>query len=439
MNAPHANPPFFVMAKPAGAACNLDCRYCFYKEKSSLYPDARAPVMDDHIVEDYIRGYIQSQPGHVVTFAWQGGEPTLLGIDFFRRAIELQRKYADCKTIQNAFQTNGVLLDDDWCALFREHGFLVGLSIDGPEDMHDAYRINQGGGGTFAQVMRGLDYLKSHRVEFNTLSVLHAGNAGSPLRLYRFLKRIGSRFHQYIPVVERFAPPDTDGEVSLVAPEYTGEAILTDWSITPQQYGQFLIGVFDEWVRRDVGQVFVRLFDSTLSTWLGHGAELCIHNEICGRGLALEYNGDLYACDHYVYPDYRLGNIMDGSLSALVFSERQVEFGRAKAAALPGQCRACDVRAACNGGCPKNRFSTTGDGEPGLNYLCAAYKGFFRHSAPYMRFIAGELARGGPPERVKAWAREKDRGFPGLKVGRNETCPCGSGRKFKKCCLAGAR
>lgn len=439
MNVPHVNPPFFVMVKPAGARCNLDCRYCFYKEKSSLYPDVRAPAMDDDILEEYIRRYIQSQPGNIITFAWQGGEPTLLGVDFFRRVTELQRKYANGKTVQNAFQTNGVLLDDAWCTLFREHGFLVGLSIDGPEDLHNAYRINQGGGGTFAQVMRGLDYLKKHRVEFNTLSVLHKGNTSNPLRLYRFLKRIGSRFHQYIPVVERSVLAETQDGISLVAPAFPGEALLTDWSITPEQYHQFLICVFDEWVRRDVGRVYVQLFDSTLSTWLGKGAELCIHNDTCGRGLALEHNGDLYSCDHYVYPDYRLGNIMEADLSALVFSERQLVFGRLKADTLPGQCRSCEVRTACNGGCPKNRFSTTEDGEPGLNYLCAAYKGFFHHSAPYMRFMADELARGGPPARVMAWAREKDRGFPGLKVGRNDFCPCGSGRKFKKCCMAGLR
>ncbi len=426
--------PFSVMVKPAGARCNLNCTYCFYQEKDSLYPDARAPAMSDDVQENFIRRYIQSQPGNTVTFAWQGGEPTLLGVDYFRQVVTLQQKHAEGKTIENAFQTNGVLLDDAWCSLFKEHGFLIGLSIDGPEDLHDAYRINKGGAGSFRQVMRGLDCLKKHQVEFNTLTVLHKDNANHPLRIYRFLKQIGSRFQQYIPIVERAGVAETEDGLSLVSPAFPGEALVTDWSIAPEQYGRFLTDVFDEWVRRDVGRVFVQLFDSTLSTWLGKGAELCVYQPTCGRGLAMEHNGDLYACDHYVYPDFRRGNIMDTDLDKLVFSDRQTAFGRAKEESLPGQCRGCEVRVACNGGCPKHRFSMTAEGEPGLNYLCAAHRDFFTHTAPYMRFMADELARGGAPARVMAWAREKDNGFPNLKTRRNDPCPCGSGAKFKKCC-----
>ncbi len=426
--------PYSIMVKPAGAKCNLDCKYCFYLEKETLYPDVRAPSMPSDVLERYIERYIRSQPGRTVNFAWQGGEPTLLGVDYFRRVVGLQKKYADQKIISNAFQTNGVLLNDEWCAFFKENGFLIGLSIDGPKDLHDAYRVNKGGRGTFNQVMRGLNYLKKHRVEFNTLTVLHNGNADEPLRIYRFLKRIGSRFHQYIPIVERSAVMETEGGLSLVSPAFAGEAHVTDWSIEPEKYGRFLTTVFDEWVRQDIGRVFVQMFDSTLSVWSGHGAEICVFDETCGRALAMEHNGDLYSCDHYVYPDYRLGNIMDADCNELVFGQQQTAFGQAKAATLPGQCRNCDVRAACNGGCPKHRISTTQDGEEGLNYFCAAYRKFFHHTAPYMRFMADELAHGRAPVNVMAWARDKDHGFPNTKVGRNDPCPCGSGSKFKKCC-----
>ncbi len=432
---PKATQPFSIMAKPIGARCNLDCTYCFYLEKDTLYPDVRMPKMADDVLESYIRRYIRSQPGTQVTFIWQGGEPTLLGVDYFRRIVDLQQRYADGKTITNSLQTNGVLLNDDWCALFREYDFLIGLSVDGPEDLHDAYRVNKGGRGTFKQVMRGLESLKKHQVEFNTLTVLHRGNADDPLRVYRFLKDIGSRYQQYIPIVERAALDKTEGGLFLVSPAFAGTARVTDWSLMPDQYGHFLVTLFDEWVRRDVGQVFIQLFDSTLSFWMGRGAEMCIFQETCGLGLAMEYNGDLYACDHYVYPDYRLGNIMEADLSALIFSPDQVAFGRNKAAALPTQCRTCEVRPLCNGGCPKHRIAKTRDGEPGLNHFCAAYFRFFTHTAPYMHFMANELRNGRAPANVMAWAREKDRGFPDLKASRNDPCPCGSGRKYKRCCL----
>lgn len=430
----HDAHPFSILVKPSGARCNLDCTYCFYLEKDSLYPDIRTPRMADEVLESFIRRYIDSQPGDRVTFAWQGGEPTLLGVDYFRRIVELQRKHAGDKTIDNAFQTNGVLLNDDWCALFKEANFLIGLSIDGPEDLHDAFRVNKGGAGSFKQVMRGLEFLKKHRVEFNTLTVLHRQNADDPLLIYRFLKGIGSRYQQFIPIVERTGTAETEAGLTLVSPGFPGAAEVTDWSLTADQYGHFLVTLFDDWVRNDVGRTFIQLFDSTLSFWMGHGAEVCIFQETCGRGLAMEHNGDLYACDHYVYPDYRLGNIMDSDLEDLVFSRRQIKFGQDKADALTAQCRSCDVRPACNGGCPKHRIVSTRDGEPGLNYFCAAYWRFFNHVRPYMGFMANELRNGRSPATVMAWVQEKDRGFPSLKVGRNDRCPCGSGRKFKKCC-----
>lgn len=426
------NAPFTIMAKPAGALCNLDCHYCFYLEKETLYPAARA--MPDDVLEHYVRSYIAAQPCDHVTFAWQGGEPTLLGVDFFRRAVALQHIHAGGKTIENAFQTNGVLLNDEWCKFFRDNDFLVGISIDGPRGLHDRYRVNKGGKGTYKQVRRGIDLLQKHGVEFNTLTVLHRHNVDDPVRLYRFLKSIGSRYHQYIPIFERLGVGQTEAGLSLVSPAFAGQAEVTDWSLTSEQYGRFLVETFDEWVCEDVGQISVQMFDSTLSSWIGRGASLCIFAETCGHGLAMEHNGDVYACDHYVYPDYRLGNIMEEDLSALVDGDRQRAFGQAKAAGLPRQCVECDFRFACNGGCPKHRVAITADGEAGLNYFCAAYKQFFRHSAPQMRYMAHRLTEGGRASDVMSWTRARDRGFPGLRIGRNDPCPCGSGRKFKKCC-----
>lgn len=425
---------FSVMAKPAGARCNLDCAYCFYLEKQALYPDVRAPRMADDVLERYIRRYIASQPGNRVTFAWQGGEPTLLGTGYFRRVVALQRKHAGGKIVENAFQTNGVLLDDDWCGLFKEAGFLVGLSIDGPKDLHDACRVTVGGRGSFRHVMRGLELLKKHHVEFNTLTALHRGNADDPSRVYRFLKDIGSRYQQYIPIAERTGAAGTEAGLTLVSPDFPGAAAVADWSLTADQYGRFLVALFDEWVRRDVGRIFVQLFDSTLSRWTGRDAEICVFQETCGRCPAIEHNGDVFACDHYVYPDHRLGNIMEAELEDLVFSPRQAAFGSAKAETLPARCRACTVRPLCNGGCPKHRFAVDADGEPGLNHFCAAYRRFFVHTAPYMRFMADQLRHGRPPANVMAWARARSRGGSAHKVGRNAPCPCGSGMKFKKCC-----
>ncbi|HTQ37578.1 MAG TPA: anaerobic sulfatase maturase [Pirellulales bacterium] len=392
---------FHVLTKPIGPICNLDCKYCFYLEKEKLYPGERKWAMSDDVLEAYILQYIAGQAGPEVYFAWQGGEPTLLGVGFFQRAIELQRKYAGGKHIFNALQTNGTLLDDDWCAFFSEHAFLVGLSIDGPAELHDAYRVDKHGGKTFEAVMRGLGFLQKHGVDFNTLTVVNRVNAEQPLELYRFLKEIGSAYLQFIPLVERVAPAAEMNArgVQLAEPPVAGEkaaedSAVTDWSVKADQYGRFLCAIFDHWVRHDVGQVFVQLFDVALENWMGLGSSLCVFAETCGAAMAIEHNGDLYSCDHYVYPQYKLGNVMNLSLGEMARSAAQAKFGNDKLNTLPEYCRQCEVRFACNGECPKHRFLRTPDGEEGLNYLCAAYKHFFRHVDPYMRTM-GELLRAG--------------------------------------------
>lgn len=384
-------PGYHIITKPIGPICNLDCSYCFYLKKEDLYAGNRNWRMSPEVLESYVRQYIESQKVQEVTFTWQGGEPTLLGIDFFRRAVELQHRYAGAKTISNAFQTNGVLLNDEWGEFFAENRFLIGLSIDGPEELHDRYRIDKGGKPSFAKVMRGLDVLLRHKVEFNTLTVVNRANSLHPEKVYDFLKSIGSRVHQYIPLVER--------------DEATGE--MAEWSVQAEDFGRFLIGIFDQWVKSDVGQTFVQLFEVSLQSWLGMPAGLCFFRETCGASLAVEHNGDVYACDHYVDPPNLLGNLMENPLEALVNSEPQKAFGRAKRDTLPTYCQQCDVRFACQGECPKNRFITTPDGEPGLNYLCAGYKAYFHHVAPYMKFMAMCLRRGMSPLPVMEMARRQ--------------------------------
>ncbi len=389
--------PFHIMSKPAGPLCNLDCSYCFYLEKENLYPGTKQWQMPHDVLERYISGYIAAQPGHEVHFAWQGGEPTLLPVAFFREAVELQQRYASGKTIHNALQTNGTLIDDEWGEFLAAHNFLVGISIDGPRELHDSYRVDKGRAPTFDRVMHGITKLKEHRVEFNTLTVVHRRNSAHPLEVYRFLKEIGSGFMQFIPVVERkAAAPGSDGLV-LIQPSSRQAAEVTDWSVEPEAYGRFLTGIFDEWVNQDVGRVFVQIFDVALERWMGMQASLCVFRETCGSALALEHNGDLFSCDHYVYPENGLGNIMESGIAELVASPQQKAFGQAKRDSLPRMCLQCEVRFACNGECPKHRFVTTPDDEPGLNYLCAGYKHFFHHIDPYMRFMAAELREGRPP------------------------------------------
>ena len=426
---------FHIMTKPMGPICNLDCRYCFYLEKENLYPGKTNWAMPEDVLETYVRGYIQSQNVPQISFAWQGGEPTLLGVDHFEKVVELQTKYAEGKRIENAFQTNGVLLDDQWCEFLAKNRFLVGLSIDGPQKLHDHYRVDKGGQPTFKRVMRGLGYLKKHGVEFNTLTVVQRHNSHHPLEVYRFLRENGSGFVQFIPIVERIAnSPNPDGLV-LISPESDASARVSEWSVEPLQYGKFLCAVFDEWVRNDVGRCFVQMFDVALESWMGYPASLCVFRETCGSAMAIEHNGDLYSCDHFVYPENKLGNIMESPLSSLVNSTRQHKFGQDKLDTLPRYCRECDVRFACNGECPKHRFIRTPDGEEGLNYLCAGYKRFFHHIDPYMRFMAGELQQGRAPANVMEWVRMRKEEGPGNgQPGRNDPCPCGSGKKFKKCC-----
>ena len=426
------------MAKPTGSVCNIACEYCFYLEKEKLYPDRRGQWrMSDEVLERYVRQYIEAQDVPVVEFAWQGGEPTLMGVDFFRRAVELQKKYANGKTITNAFQTNGILLDDEWGEFLAENRFLVGLSIDGPRELHDRYRLDRGGRPTFDRVFAGLRLLRKHGVEFNTLTVLQRHNAGHPMEVYRFLREEGSGFMQFIPIVERAAREPGEDGLELVDPYFEGRAGVTSWSVLPTQYGRFLCRVFDEWVRRDVGRVFVQIFDVSLAAWLGQEPSLCVLAETCGKAMIIEHNGDLYSCDHFVYPAYRLGNVREKTIREMVESPMQVRFGLDKRDRLPRFCRACAFRFACNGGCPKHRFDRTPDGEEGLNYLCKGYRIFFDHVDPYMRFMASEIRSGRPAAGVMEWVRRRDQiraASARRKPGRNDPCPCGSGRKYKHCC-----
>ncbi len=418
-------PAFHVMLKPRGAICNLDCAYCYYLSKERLYPGSRFRMADD-LLEEFTRQYIEAQRVPEVTFSWQGGEPTLMGLEFFARAVELQQKYRrPGMKVYNALQTNGTALDDDWCRFFKKHDFLVGLSLDGPREMHDAYRLDRGQRPTWARVMAGLELLKRHGVEFNILTTVHAANADHPLAVYRFLRdEAEAQFIQFIPIVVRA------NETGFQA----GEAVAP-YSVTGPQYGDFLIGVFEEWVRRDVGRVFVQIFDVALAAWLGKRPGLCVFEETCGHALALEHNGDLYACDHFVEPKHKLGNIQVIPLAELVASDQQRRFGLDKRDRLPRYCQACEVRFVCHGGCPKNRLAHTPDGEPGLNYLCAGYRAFFNHIDGPMRFMAAEYRAGRPPGNIMAHLARQDAALEKAfaRAGRNDPCPCGSGKKYKHC------
>lgn len=400
---------FHLLTKPVGPVCNLACRYCFYLEKKRLYPGEKQWRMSAAVREEYIRQYIQSQPSPEIHFAWQGGEPTLAGVDFFRQAVALQKKHAGGKTIFNALQTNGTRLDDAWCEFLAANQFLVGISVDGPAELHDPCRVDRRRQPTWAAVMRGVERLKKHGVEFNTLTVVHRANSQQPLAVYRFLKSIGSQFLQFIPLVERAVPAEKmtglrPGPMQNAAPlagSKTGApSFVTPESVVAEDYGNFLCAIFDEWVRHDVGQTFVQLFDAALGSWMGLGSSFCVFAETCGRALAIEHNGDVFSCDHYVDLPHRLGNVMSQSLGAMVNSPPQIRFGRDKLDLLPKFCRACAVRFACNGECPKHRFLPAPDGEAGLNYLCAAYKKFFHHIDPAMRGMAWLLQNNQAPARI---------------------------------------
>lgn len=418
-------PAFHVMIKPTGPVCNLDCAYCYYLSKARLYPGAHDFRMPDALLDTFTRQYIEAQQVPAVTFGWQGGEPTLLGIPFFKKALAYQERYRrPGMRIINALQTNGTLLDDAWGQFFKEHDFLIGLSLDGPRALHDAYRRDQTGEPAFDRAMRGLALLKQHGVATNILTTVHAANAPYPLEVYRFLRdEVGARFVQFIPIVQR------DN-----ATGYQEGDTVTERSVTAQQYGAFLSAIFDEWVLHDLDTVSVQIFDVALAATLGQRPGLCVFEETCGTALVLEHNGDLYACDHFVEPRYRLGNITETPLVDLVNSERQRAFGAAKAA-LPTTCLECDVRFICHGGCPKNRLASPVAGEPPLNALCEGYRGFFRHIARPMQRIAGDLKAGVPPERIRRRMVQEHEALQHAfsQAGRNDPCPCGSGRKFKQC------
>jgi uncharacterized protein len=400
---------FHIMVKPAGSSCNLNCTYCYYLEKKNLYPDRKDWKMPEELLEKFIREFVAAHEVPLVTFTWQGGEPTLMGLDFFRKALSLQQKYSRGRTIENSFQTNGTRLNPDWCKFFKDNNILVGISIDGEEHVHNHYRKTFSGEGTFRKVMEGINLLKRYNVEFNTLSTVTDYSSKHAAETYNFLKDAGSGFIQFLPVVERIAVADSNHNLKLLAPIH-GNAKIASWSVKPEDYGRFLISVFDEWVLNDVAKDYVQIFDATLANHVGENPGICVFNETCGDALALEHNGDLYSCDHFVYPEYNLGNIMESPLSELTTSQRQIEFGIEKRNSLPRYCLKCDVRYACNGECPKHRFMLTPDGKPGLNYLCEGLKMFFRHTEPYMRFMADELTNKRPPANVMKWARDNHGG-----------------------------
>jgi uncharacterized protein len=424
---PSTNIPkaFHTMAKPTGSACNLNCDYCFFLKKERLYPGSDFR-MSDEVHEAYIKQLFEAHQVPQVTVAWQGGEPTLMGLDFFRHSMELQKKYAKPGTrIENTFQTNGILLNDEWCRFFHDNNFLIGLSLDGPKELHDTYRKDKGGHGTFERVMKAIRLLQKYEVEFNVLCTVNRTNADHPLEVYRFFRDDAHvQYIQFIPIVER------ENESG-----YQEGNTVSNRSVRPDQWGHFLSTIFDEWVKRDVGRTFVLNFDGALAGWLGMAGTVCIFGPTCGQGTALEHNGDLYVCDHFVEPNYYLGNILKIPMIELVASDKQRKFGQDKADTLPRYCRQCEVLHICNGECPKNRFMETPDGEEGLNYLCEGYKAFFKHADGPMKTMAGLMRRGRQAEEIMQLHTSPDaiNAMGEIKAGRNEPCPCGSGKKFKQC------
>jgi len=436
-NLPTRTPPrFHLMAKPSGSTCNIDCTYCFFLSKEALYPNEKTR-MSDATLETYIRQLLESHRAPNVTVAWQGGEPTLMKVEFFRRSVELVEKYRrPDQVVEHTFQTNGILLDDEWCTFFKEHNFLVGLSVDGPREIHNTYRVDRGKQGTFDKVMKGWRCLRKHQVDFNVLCTVNAANEKHGREVYRFFRdEMGAKWVQFIPIIER-ASSETISIANLGWSEQAdGKRILytqsgnlvTKRSVGSKQYGQFLVDVFEEWVRHDVGNVFVQLFDVTLEAFFGRHL-LCIHAPTCGYGMALEYNGDLYSCDHFVEPRYKLGNIHQTPLVQLVASPEQRKFGDDKRDTLTAQCRSCEVKPLCNGGCPKDRFTLSRDGEPGQNYLCAGLELFFKHTLPVMRTMAQLLQQQRAPSEVMDMIANQD-----AQRAHNAPCTCGSGIKFRKC------
>ena len=386
------------MTKPVGAVCNLACKYCYYLEKTNLYKDNKSKyVMSDSLLEKFIKEYINSQTMPQVLFTWHGGETLMRPLSFYQKVIELQKKYANGRTIDNCIQTNGTLLNDEWCEFFHNNHWLVGVSIDGPQDFHDEYRKNKQGKPSFVKVMQGIKLLKKHQVEWNAMAVVNDYNADYPLEFYHFFKDLECHYIQFTPIVERIHL-NSDGR--YLANVLQKEEKLADFSVTPEQWGNFLCTLFDEWVKNDVGKYFIQIFDATLANWMGTQPGVCTMAPTCGHAGVMEFNGDLYACYHFVFPEFKLGNIYEKSLIEMMYGDKQSRFGLQKRDALPAQCKACKYLFACNGECPKNRFLTTEDGEFGLNYLCKGYYQFFDHIAPYMDFMKKELLAERAPANV---------------------------------------
>lgn len=401
MNDNIANPfakPLYVMLKPAGAHCNLACKYCYYLEKNKLYPTAQRHLMSDEMLELFTREYIEAQTMNQVLFTWHGGEPLLRSIDFYRKALSLQQKYAGGRRIDNVIQTNGTLLTDEWCEFFAQNHWLVGISIDGPQPDHDHYRLTAAGKPSWKKVMQGIKLLKKHGVEWNAMAVVNAYNANHPLEFYRFFKENGCQFLQFTPIVERLTRHEDGRTLASLADK--DEISLSEASVAPEQWGYFLCAIFDEWVRKDVGKIFVEIFDCTLANWMGISPGICAYSKECGHAGVMEHNGDVYSCDHFVFPEYKLGNIRDHSLIDMLYGEQQQEFSRLKHSSLPRQCKECDMEFACHGECPKNRFMKDKYGDSGLNYLCPGYYHYYQHVAPYMDYMKQELMAQRPPSNI---------------------------------------
>lgn len=401
MNDNIANPfakPLYVMLKPAGAHCNLACKYCYYLEKNKLYPTAQRHLMSDEMLEQFTREYIEAQTMNQVLFTWHGGEPLLRSIDFYRKALSLQQKYAGGRRIDNVIQTNGTLLTDEWCEFFAQNHWLVGISIDGPQPDHNHYRLTAAGKPSWKKVMQGIKLLKKHGVEWNAMAVVNAYNANHPLEFYRFFKENGCQFLQFTPIVERLTRHEDGRTLASLADK--DEISLSEASVAPEQWGYFLCAIFDEWVRKDVGKIFVEIFDCTLANWMGISPGICAYSKECGHAGVMEHNGDVYSCDHFVFPEYKLGNIRDHSLIDMLYGEQQQEFSRLKHSSLPRQCKECDMEFACHGECPKNRFMKDKYGDSGLNYLCPGYYHYYQHVAPYMDYMKQELMSQRPPSNI---------------------------------------
>ena len=401
MNDNIANPfakPLYVMLKPAGAHCNLACKYCYYLEKNKLYPTAQRHLMSNEMLEQFTREYIEAQTMNQVLFTWHGGEPLLRSIDFYRKALSLQQKYAGGRRIDNVIQTNGTLLTDEWCEFFAQNHWLVGISIDGPQPDHDHYRLTAAGKPSWKKVMQGIKLLKKHGVEWNAMAVVNAYNVNHPLEFYRFFKENGCQFLQFTPIVERLTRHEDGRTLASLADK--NEIPLSEASVTPEQWGYFLSAIFDEWVRKDVGKIFVEIFDCTLANWMGISPGICAYSKECGHAGVMEHNGDVYSCDHFVFPEYKLGNIRDHSLIDMLYGEQQQEFSRLKHSSLPRQCKECDMEFACHGECPKNRFMKDKYGDSGLNYLCPGYYHYYQHVAPYMDYMKQELMSQRPPSNI---------------------------------------